>query len=80
MLSFIGRSQRITCSFTSETVQRVEMHSDEGILDSIPGKTIKFGITETTDTIHNKEYACIGVASDGNDFVENVTIVALSKL
>ena len=67
MLSFIGRSQRITCSFTSETVQHVEVHSDEGILDSIPGKTIKFGITETTDTIHNKEYACFGVASDGVD-------------
>ena len=80
MLSFIGRSQRITCSFTSETVQRVEVHSNESILDSMPGKIISFEITETTDTTHNKEYACIGVASDGNDFFQNITIVALSKL
>ena len=79
-LSFIGRSQTINCSFTSDTVQSTEIHSDEGILDSVLGKTIKFKITETTDTIHNKEYACIGVASDGNDFFTNVTIVALSKL
>ena len=80
VLSFIGRSQGITCSFTSETVQRVEVHSNESILDSIHGKTISFEITETTDTIHNKEYVCIGVASDGNDFFVNITIVALSKL
>ena len=80
MLSFIGQPQRITCSFKSETVQRVEMHSDEGILDSILGKTITFEISKTTDTIHNKQYACIGVTSDGNVLSENISIVALSKL
>ena len=80
MLSFIGGSQTINCSFTSDTVQSTEIHSDEGILDSVFGKTIKFEITKSTDKTHNKEYACIGVASDGNDFFDNVTIVALSKL
>ena len=81
VLSFIGQSQSITCSFPIgfETVQSTEIHSDEGILDSKPGKTITFDIGKTTDTIHNKEYACIGVTSDGNDFFENITIVALSK-
>ena len=35
VLSFIGGSQTINCSFTSDTVQSTEIRSDEGILDSV---------------------------------------------
>ena len=79
MLSFIGRSTSITCSFTSEAVQNIEVHSDEGIINSRSGKNITFEFGKTTDVIHNKKYVCFGVTSDGNVFFRNFSIVALSK-
>ena len=72
VLSFIGGSQTINCSFTSDTVQSTGIHSDEGILDLVLGKTIKIEITETTE---NEEYACICEASDRNDYLSVISLL-----